>query len=63
MQLEIGGSREILLMIQLAGDSSKAQNILGWKTNIYFHELIKMMVDADLNCLHSSGIKELLHLG
>ena len=33
----------------LKGDSSKALDKLGWKPSVNFEELIKMMVDADLN--------------
>ena len=33
----------------LKGDSSKALDKLGWKPSVDFEELIKMMVDADLN--------------
>ena len=32
----------------LLGDSSKAQNILGWKPKTSFDELVKMMVESDL---------------
>lgn len=32
----------------LLGDSSKARKILGWKPEITFEQLVKMMVDADL---------------
>ena len=33
----------------LLGDSSKAQNQLGWKPETKFEDLVKMMVDHDLN--------------
>ncbi len=33
---------------QLVGDSSKARRILGWKPEVDFEHLVKMMVDADL---------------
>lgn len=33
----------------LLGDSSKAQEKLGWAPRVSFKELVKMMVDADLN--------------
>ncbi len=33
----------------LCGDCSKARRILGWKPEVSFHELVQMMVDADLN--------------
>ncbi len=32
----------------LLGDSTKAKNALGWKPNVGFKELVRMMVDADL---------------
>jgi len=32
----------------LQGDSSKARTALGWKPTISFHDLIEMMVKADL---------------
>jgi GDPmannose 4,6-dehydratase len=35
----------------LKGDFSKAKQILDWKPNITFDELIKMMVDSDINFL------------
>ena len=33
---------------ELCGDASKAQAKLGWKPQVLFPELIRMMVDADL---------------
>ncbi|MEE3235228.1 MAG: GDP-mannose 4,6-dehydratase [Candidatus Latescibacterota bacterium] len=38
----------------LLGDSSKAQNQLGWKPRISFEEMVQMMVDRDLELLDSS---------
>ena len=35
----------------LLGDSSKARNTLGWKPEVTFHELVRMMVDADVQLL------------
>lgn len=35
----------------LIGDSSKAQKKLGWKPKVTFKELVKIMVDAELNNL------------
>ena len=32
----------------LVGDSSKARKIMGWKPDVDFEGLVKMMVDADL---------------
>ncbi len=45
----------------LLGDSSKARKKLGWKPEVSFEELVKMMVDADLkkikNNIHLSNIQ------
>lgn len=35
----------------LVGDPSKAKKILGWKAKVSFEELVKMMVDADIERL------------
>jgi GDPmannose 4,6-dehydratase len=35
----------------LIGDSSKAQNVLGWKPKVGFEELVGRMVEADLAAL------------
>ena len=35
----------------LVGDASKAGEILGWKPEIGFEDLVKMMVDADVALL------------
>jgi GDPmannose 4,6-dehydratase len=32
----------------LVGNPTKAHRILGWKPNVKFHDLVRMMVDADL---------------
>ena len=34
--------------VLLIGDSSKASNILGWRPEVTFRELIEMMLKADL---------------
>jgi len=36
---------------QLVGDSAKAREKLGWKPTVGFEELVRMMVDADLEAL------------
>jgi GDPmannose 4,6-dehydratase len=36
---------------QLVGDSTKARQALGWEVEIEFEQLIRMMVDADLDLL------------
>lgn len=33
----------------LCGDATKARNILGWKPKVKFKELVRMMVESDLN--------------
>ena len=35
----------------LCGNASKARSALGWKPQISFSELVRMMVDADLRCV------------
>lgn len=35
----------------LVGDASRAERVLGWKPQIRFHELVKLMVDADIAML------------
>jgi GDPmannose 4,6-dehydratase len=35
----------------LIGDASKAERVLGWKPEVTFEQLIRMMVDADLELL------------
>ena len=35
----------------LIGDSSKAQRLLGWKPKVSFKQLVRMMVDADLEAI------------
>jgi GDPmannose 4,6-dehydratase len=32
----------------LLGDATKAKRVLGWQPRVSFHELVDMMVDADL---------------
>jgi len=38
----------------LIGDASRARRILGWEPTVSFEELVRMMVDADLERLHNS---------
>src|SRR5260370_23065017 len=35
----------------LIGDASKAKKILGWEPKVRFHELVRIMVDADMELL------------
>ncbi len=38
---------------QLVGNASKARRKLGWKPATSFHDLVRLMVDADLRCVRS----------
>jgi len=40
----------------LQGKSDKAKNILGWESKVKFEDLVKMMIDADLNRLKKNII-------
>ncbi|MBM4429349.1 MAG: GDP-mannose 4,6-dehydratase [Chloroflexi bacterium] len=40
---------------QLVGDASKARRLLGWQPRVSFPELIRMMVDADLDLLRKEN--------
>jgi len=40
---------------ELRGDMSKARRILGWEPKVKFKELVRLMVDADLEDLRSNG--------
>jgi GDPmannose 4,6-dehydratase len=45
----------------LIGDASKAKKILGWEPKVRFHELVRIMVDADMKLLSRKTPRE--HLG
>jgi len=45
----------------LMGDASKARKILGWEPKVRFHELVRIMVDADMELLSHKTSRE--HLG
>ena len=45
----------------LIGDLSKAKKILGWEPKVRFHELVRIMVDADMKLLSRETPKK--HLG
>jgi GDPmannose 4,6-dehydratase len=45
----------------LLGDASKAKKILGWEPKVRFHELVRIMVDADMDSLSRKTAGE--HLG
>jgi GDPmannose 4,6-dehydratase len=38
----------------LCGDATKAREKLGWEPEVGFQELIKLMVEADLEAVHAS---------
>jgi GDPmannose 4,6-dehydratase len=45
----------------LIADATKAKKILGWEPKTKFHDLVKLMVDADLDLLASETRRK--HLG
>jgi GDPmannose 4,6-dehydratase len=45
----------------LIGDASKAKKILGWEPKVRFHELVRIMVDADMKLLSRQTPRQ--HLG
>jgi len=45
----------------LIGDPSKAKKILDWEPKVRFHELVRIMVDADMQLLSRKTPQE--HLG
>jgi GDPmannose 4,6-dehydratase len=45
----------------LLGDASKAKKVLGWEPKVRFQELVRIMVDADMDLLSRSTPRE--HLG
>jgi GDPmannose 4,6-dehydratase len=45
----------------LLGDASKAKKILGWEPKVRFHQLVRIMVDADMDLLSRQTPRE--HLG
>ena len=47
--IEDGAERRRTEIIPLVGNPAKAMNTLGWKPTVSFPELVRMMVDADLN--------------
>jgi GDPmannose 4,6-dehydratase len=40
---------------RLVGDSSRARDILGWKPEVTFEELARMMVDHQLRRIRNNG--------
>jgi GDPmannose 4,6-dehydratase len=47
----------------LVGDPGKARAELGWEPQVGFHELVRMMVDADLERLHPVAARSLAAAG
>jgi len=45
----------------LLGDASKAKKIVGWEPKVRFHELVRIMVDADMDLLSRKTPRD--HLG
>ncbi|HIC90169.1 MAG TPA: GDP-mannose 4,6-dehydratase, partial [Anaerolineae bacterium] len=41
----------------LVGDASKARRVLGWEPTVGFRELVRLMVDADLEVLRRNAIQ------
>ena len=45
----------------LQGDASKAKKILDWEPKVRFAELVRIMVDADMDLLSGKTVRK--HLG
>jgi GDPmannose 4,6-dehydratase len=45
----------------LLGDPSKAKKAFGWEPKVRFHELVRVMVDADMDLLSRNTVRK--HLG
>ncbi|HET9418825.1 MAG TPA: GDP-mannose 4,6-dehydratase [Chthoniobacterales bacterium] len=45
----------------LVGDASKAKKVLGWEPKVRFHDLVRIMIDADLQLLSRETPRK--HLG
>lgn len=45
----------------LIGDASKARKVLEWEPKVRFHQLVRIMVDADMELLSRRTVCE--HLG
>ncbi|UCC93185.1 MAG: GDP-mannose 4,6-dehydratase [Thermoplasmata archaeon] len=41
--------------VELVGDASKAERVLGWRPTVSFEEMVGRMVDADLEILRAQG--------
>ncbi len=42
----------------LVGDASKAEALLGWKPQVYMHDLARLMVDADCRAAHAQAARD-----
>ena len=40
---------------QLVGNPGKAHRVLGWERTVSFHELVRLMVDADVEAIRAAG--------
>jgi len=40
---------------QLVGNPGKAHRVLGWETTVSFRDLVRMMVEADLEALRAAS--------
>jgi GDPmannose 4,6-dehydratase len=45
----------------LLGDASKAKKVLGWEPKVRFQELVRIMVDADIDLFSRNTVRK--HLG
>jgi GDPmannose 4,6-dehydratase len=41
---------------QVVGDATKAREVLGWKPNVTFPELVRLMVDSDLETIDTGSV-------
>ena len=44
----------------LLGDASKAKKILDWEPKVHFDELVRIMVDADMDLLSRNPVRKRL---
>jgi GDPmannose 4,6-dehydratase len=48
--------------VPLVGDASKARRVLGWAPRVEFEELVKMMVEADMQDLSGQLVNKVEHV-
>ena len=41
---------------QVVGDATKAREVLGWKPSVTFPELVRLMVDSDLEAIDTGSV-------